>query len=129
MIPTKKLVNSVETCVDESIEGFVALHPGVRQLAGQPRVIVRSDIDDFKRLGKVLTVTGGGSGHEPCFLGAKFAVIYDSFADSLYLALFCFIDLMMMMMMNECTLTWHKSYVRNQQRWRCFWRITVSRFR
>ena len=69
MIPTKKLVNSVEACVDESIEGFVALHPGVRQLSGQPRVIVRADIDDYKRLGKVLTVTGGGSGHEPTFMG------------------------------------------------------------
>ena len=71
MIPTKKLVNSAETCVDESIEGFVALHPGVRQLVGQPRVVVRADIEDFKRLGKVLTLTGGGSGHEPCFTGKK----------------------------------------------------------
>lgn len=69
MIPTKKLVNSAETCVDDSIAGFVAVHPGVRQLAGQPRVVVRADIDDFKRRGKVLTVTGGGSGHEPCFMG------------------------------------------------------------
>jgi len=77
MISTKKLVNSVETCVDENIEGFVALHPGLRQMAGQPRVIVRSDIDDFKRLGKVLTVTGGGAGHEPIFPGTKYAVVYD----------------------------------------------------
>jgi len=76
MIPTKKLVNSVETCVDESIEGFVAVHPGVRQLAGEPRVVVRADIEDFKRRGKVLTVTGGGSGHEPCFMGTHYAMIY-----------------------------------------------------
>jgi len=77
MIPTKKLVNSVATCVDESIEGFVAVHPGVRQLAGQPRVVVRADIEDFKRRGKVLTVTGGGSGHEPCFMGTRYVVISD----------------------------------------------------
>jgi len=77
MIPTKKLVNSAETCVDDSIEGFVALHPGVRQLTGQPRVVVRADIDDFRRRGKVVTVTGGGSGHEPCFMGTHYGVIFD----------------------------------------------------
>jgi len=75
MNPTKKLVNNVETCVDESIEGFVAVNPGVRQLTGQPRVVVRADIDIFKRLGKVVTVTGGGSGHEPSFMGTKYTVI------------------------------------------------------
>ena len=75
MIPTKKLVNSAETCVDESIEGYVTLNPGARQMAGHPRVIVRADIDDFKRLGKVVTVTGGGSGHEPCFMGTNCTAI------------------------------------------------------
>jgi len=69
MIPAKKLVNSAETCVNESIEGFVAMHPGMRQLAGQPRVVVRADIEDFKRRGKVVTVVGGGSGHEPFAMG------------------------------------------------------------
>ena len=79
MMPTKKLVNNAETCVDESIEGFVALHPGVRQLTGQPRVVVRADIDDFRRRGKVVTVTGGGSGHEPCFMGTNYAVNFDCY--------------------------------------------------
>ena len=69
MATSKKLVNQVDTCVDESIEGFVALHPGLRQLAGEPRVIIRADIEEYKQQRKVATITGGGSGHEPCFMG------------------------------------------------------------
>jgi dihydroxyacetone kinase len=69
MAASKKLINEVETCVDESIEGFVALHPGLRQLDGQPRVVIRADIEQYKQQGKVTTITGGGSGHEPCFMG------------------------------------------------------------
>ena len=66
---TKKLINSVERCVDESIEGFVTVNTGLRTLAGYPKIVVREDIDLYIQQGKVTTVTGGGSGHEPCFMG------------------------------------------------------------
>ena len=69
MLASKKLINLVECCVDESIEGYVALNPGLRQLAGHPRVVIRSDIQEYKQQDKVTTLTGGGSGHEPCFMG------------------------------------------------------------
>ena len=66
---TKKLINKVDDCVDESIAGFLAVHPGLRTLSGQPRVIVRADVQQYKESGRVTTLTGGGSGHEPTFMG------------------------------------------------------------
>lgn len=66
---SKKLINDVATCVEESLEGFVALNPSLRQLAGQPRVVIRADIEDYIKQQKVTTLTGGGSGHEPSFMG------------------------------------------------------------
>ena len=62
----KKLVNEVSTCVDDSLQGLVALNPGLRILEGH-RVIVRADIEEVK--GKVTLVSGGGSGHEPAHAG------------------------------------------------------------
>jgi len=66
---SKKLINQVTMCVEENIEGFVALNPSLRQLDGQPRVVIRADIEDYKKQRKVTTLTGGGSGHEPSFMG------------------------------------------------------------
>lgn len=65
---SKKLINSVSSCVDESIEGFVTANPGVCQLQGH-RVILRSDFENVKANGRVAILTGGGSGHEPAFGG------------------------------------------------------------
>ena len=66
--PTKKLLNEIESCVDESLYGATTLNPGLNQLKGH-RVIIRADYEEFKAAGKVTTITGGGSGHEPCFYG------------------------------------------------------------
>lgn len=68
MEKAKKLINSVKDCVDESLEGVVAVNPGLRKLRGH-RVIVRSDLEDYVASGKVAILTGGGSGHEPAFSG------------------------------------------------------------
>ncbi len=65
---SKKLINSVEECVDHCLEGLVAVNPGLRILDGH-RVIVRADIDDYKSAGKVAVISGGGSGHEPTHAG------------------------------------------------------------
>jgi len=60
----KKLINDPFDAVDEAIEGFVAAHGGIVAL-GEPRVVVRrTPASD-----KVGLVVGGGSGHEPAFLG------------------------------------------------------------
>ncbi|XP_076100238.1 triokinase/FMN cyclase-like isoform X2 [Mytilus galloprovincialis] len=64
----KKLVNTVERCVDENLEGLVAVNPGLRLVDGH-RVVVRTDINDAIASGKVSLICGGGSGHEPAHAG------------------------------------------------------------
>ncbi|XP_052107025.1 triokinase/FMN cyclase-like isoform X1 [Mytilus californianus] len=64
----KKLVNTVERCVDECLEGLVAVNPGLRLVEGH-RVVVRADIEDAIASGKVSLICGGGSGHEPAHAG------------------------------------------------------------
>ncbi|XP_052768316.1 triokinase/FMN cyclase-like isoform X1 [Mya arenaria] len=65
---SKKLLNDVERCVDENLEGLVAVNPGLRLIEGT-RVVVRADIEDMKKEGKVAVLCGGGSGHEPGHAG------------------------------------------------------------
>ncbi len=64
----KKLINDPGRCVEECLQGLVMLNPGLRLLQGH-NVVVRADIDDVKRAGKVTLVSGGGSGHEPTHAG------------------------------------------------------------
>lgn len=64
----KKLINSVDRCVDENLEGFVRCHAGV-QVLDSHRVVVRADISEVISEGKVTLVSGGGSGHEPAHAG------------------------------------------------------------
>ena len=64
----KKLLNTVERCVDENLEGLVAINPGMRILK-DTRVVVRADIEEVKKQGKVTILCGGGSGHEPAHAG------------------------------------------------------------
>jgi len=60
----KKLINDPFDAVDEMLEGFVAAHADVVQLAGERAVARR-----MSPASKVGLVIGGGSGHEPAFLG------------------------------------------------------------
>lgn len=62
----KKLLNSVEGCVDDALLGLVCLNPGLCQLQGQ-RVVLRSDLSSLKE--RVALLSGGGSGHEPAHMG------------------------------------------------------------
>ena len=75
---TKKLLNYVEECVDESLAGYLAMNPGLRSLEGYPRIIVRADLEEYKSSGKVTILTGGGSGHEPAFYGNIYLIISHS---------------------------------------------------
>ncbi|NP_001070098.1 triokinase/FMN cyclase [Danio rerio] len=62
----RKLLNSVDRCVDEALEGLVRSHGGLVLLRGH-RVVLRSDPQSIK--GKVALLSGGGSGHEPAHAG------------------------------------------------------------
>lgn len=66
----KKLINSVDRCVDDNLEGYVALNPGARLLKGH-RIVIRADFQVLEKTDKVAVVCGGGSGHEPAFAGIK----------------------------------------------------------
>lgn len=64
---TKKLINAGENAVDEMLEGILSAHPDhLYAVDGMPRAIVARH---GPRQGKVGLVIGGGSGHEPSFLG------------------------------------------------------------
>ena len=64
---TKKIINDGARAVDEMLEGVLAAHPKhVFAVEGSPRSIIARN---GPRPGKVGLVVGGGSGHEPTFLG------------------------------------------------------------
>ncbi|MBX3583418.1 MAG: dihydroxyacetone kinase subunit DhaK [Rhizobiaceae bacterium] len=64
---TKKLINDGAHAVDEMLVGVLAAHGRhLYAVEGTPRAIVAKD---GPRRGKVGLVIGGGSGHEPAFLG------------------------------------------------------------
>ena len=65
---SKKLINTAEGCVDEALEGLVLVNPGLQVLQGH-RVVVRNDVEDVIKAGKVTLLCGGGSGHEPAHAG------------------------------------------------------------
>ena len=60
----KKLINSVETMLTESLDGFAAAHADIVRSA-------RAEVRPAPILtpGKVALVSGGGSGHEPLHAG------------------------------------------------------------
>jgi hypothetical protein len=67
----KKLINRPEAVVEEMVEGFAAIHPGLRRLPGHT-VLVRADADAAAvRDRRVALVSGGGSGHEPATPGTS----------------------------------------------------------
>jgi dihydroxyacetone kinase-like protein len=62
----KKLINDPNHVVDEMVEGYVAAYPQyVTRVPGSKRALVRTN----PQKGKVGIVIGGGSGHEPGFMG------------------------------------------------------------
>ena len=61
----KKFLNSPQTLLDESLDGFVAAHSDI-VVAGEERKFVRRRA---LTPGKVALISGGGSGHEPLHAG------------------------------------------------------------
>ena len=61
----KKFLNSPQTLLDESFDGFVAAHADI-VVAGEERKFIRRRT---LKPGKVALISGGGSGHEPLHAG------------------------------------------------------------
>jgi len=61
----KKLINSVETILTESLEGFAAAHSDLVVLGEENKFVRRREL----KPGKVALISGGGSGHEPLHAG------------------------------------------------------------
>jgi triose/dihydroxyacetone kinase / FAD-AMP lyase (cyclizing) len=63
----KKLINDPNRVVEQMIEGLIAIHPGLRRLAGET-VLVQADAEAVRDR-QVSLIAGGGSGHEPAHAG------------------------------------------------------------
>jgi len=61
-----RVINNPDLVVEDMLRGILAAHPELRAAPGNPRVV--SHANAGKR-GRVGIVTGGGSGHEPAFIG------------------------------------------------------------
>lgn len=61
----KKLINSPETVLAESLDGFAAANEGLVVLGPNRAFVRRADL----KPGKVALISGGGSGHEPLHAG------------------------------------------------------------
>ncbi|TIP80394.1 MAG: dihydroxyacetone kinase subunit DhaK [Mesorhizobium sp.] len=57
----KKFLNSVDTVLSESLDGFVAAHADILALGDEHKFVRRRTL----KPGKVALISGGGSGHEP----------------------------------------------------------------
>ena len=62
----QRFINNPDEVVEDTVKGFVKAHADIIRLGGNPRVIVARHAPVC---GKVGVITGGGSGHEPAFIG------------------------------------------------------------
>ncbi len=67
MSKTKKLINAPETVIQDMVGGMLAAHRDLLEPVGVSGRVIRAK--DGPRRGKVGIVIGGGSGHEPAFVG------------------------------------------------------------
>ena len=61
----KKLINSADTILEESLDGFAAAHADILLLGDERKFVRRRTL----KPGKVALISGGGSGHEPLHAG------------------------------------------------------------
>jgi dihydroxyacetone kinase-like protein len=61
----KKMINSVESVLEESLNGFAKAHDSIIKLNHQPHFVERK----HQATNKVALISGGGSGHEPLHTG------------------------------------------------------------
>ena len=72
----QRIMNNPDNIVDEMVKGYVKVHSDTVEATDNPRVLKSR----FMKKGKVGLVTGGGSGHEPGFLGYVGKNMMDSVA-------------------------------------------------
>src|SRR5579859_4537223 len=73
--PMKKLINSPDDVVKESLRGLGAAHPNLVRIDEDNQLVLRRDAP---RPGKVGIISGGGSGHEPLHGGYVGAGMLDA---------------------------------------------------
>jgi dihydroxyacetone kinase-like protein len=61
----KKLINSVDSVLEESLDGVAAAHADILLLGAERKFVRRRTL----KPGKVALISGGGSGHEPLHAG------------------------------------------------------------
>lgn len=61
-----RVINDPDQVVEDMLQGILLAHPELAQYEANPRVIRKRRLS---QAGQVGIVTGGGSGHEPAFLG------------------------------------------------------------
>jgi phosphoenolpyruvate---glycerone phosphotransferase subunit DhaK len=71
----KKFINNVDTALNESLQGFALAHGDIIEFNAEPRYVKRKTL---KQVGKVVLVSGGGSGHEPLHTGFVGAGMLDA---------------------------------------------------
>lgn len=64
----KKLINAVDTVVEDMLEGVVLANQALVLLDGE-NVVARQDFAAHKAANKVAIISGGGAGHEPAHAG------------------------------------------------------------
>ena len=62
----QRFINDPDFVVDDTVRGFVKAHGDLVKLADNPKVVAFAQAPVR---GKVGVITGGGSGHEPAFIG------------------------------------------------------------
>ena len=62
----KKIINDPYKVVDEMVDGIVLAHQNILKFANNKRAVVRKDAPVKDKVGILI---GGGSGHEPAFVG------------------------------------------------------------
>jgi dihydroxyacetone kinase-like protein len=62
----QRFINDPDFVVDDTVRGFVKAHRDLVKLADNPKVVAAAQAPIR---GKVGVITGGGSGHEPAFIG------------------------------------------------------------
>src|SRR5437762_14148592 len=61
----KMLINSTDTLLEQSLNGFAAAHADILLLGAERKFVRRRSL----KPGKVALISGGGSGHEPLHAG------------------------------------------------------------